>query len=84
MTLISMVFIPLGIRMTVNPLNDSIVNVELVTEGMLKYFLDSLRLTAEPEQVVIGIGFIFTQILLAVVIAFLTYRSFDKKFSLRA
>jgi hypothetical protein len=70
--------------MTVNPLNDSIVNVELVTEGMLKYFLDSLRLTAEPEQVVIGIGFIFTQILLAVVIAFLTYRSFDKKFSLRA
>ena len=84
LTLISMVFIPLGIRMTVNPLNDSIVNVELVTEGMLKYFLDSLRLTADPEQVVIGIGFIFTQILLAVVIAFLTYRSFDKKFSLRA
>ena len=84
LTLLSMVFIPLGIRMTVNPLNDSIVNVELVTEGMLKYFLDSLRLTAEPEQVVIGIGFIFTQILLAVVIAFLTYRSFDKKFSLRA
>ncbi|MDD2363486.1 MAG: hypothetical protein PHZ16_01585 [Eubacteriales bacterium] len=84
LTLLSMVFIPLGIRMTVNPLNNSIVNVELVTEGMLKYFLDSLRLTAEPEQVVIGIGFIFTQILLAVVIAFLTYRSFDKKFSLRA
>ncbi len=84
LTLISMDFIPLGIRMTVNPLNDSIVNVELVTEGMLKYFLDSLRLTADPEQVVIGIGFIFTQILLAVVIAFLTYRSFDKKFSLRA
>ncbi|MFA6691619.1 MAG: hypothetical protein WCR98_06535 [Saccharofermentanales bacterium] len=84
LTLLSMVFIPLGIRMTVNPLNDSIVNVELVTEGMLKYFLDSLRLTADPEQVVIGIGFIFTQILLAVVIAFLTYRSFDKKFSLRA
>lgn len=84
LTLLSMVFIPLGIRMTVNPLNNSIVNVELVTEGMLKYFLDSLRLTADPEQVVIGIGFIFTQILLAVVIAFLTYRSFDKKFSLRA
>ena len=84
LTLLSMVFIPLGIRMSVNPLNDSIVNVELVTEGMLKYFLDSLRMTAEPEQVVIGIGFIFTLILLAVVIAFLTYRSFDKKFSLRA
>lgn len=83
LTLLSMVFIPLGIRMTVNPLTDSIVNVELVTEGMLKYFLDSLRVTAEPEQVVIGIGFIFVQILLAVVIAFLTYRSFDKKFSLR-
>lgn len=83
LTLLSMVFIPLGIRMTVNPLTDSIVNVELVTEGMLKYFLDSLRVTAEPEQVVIGIGFIFVQILLAVVVAFLTYRSFDKKFSLR-
>ncbi|NLC39563.1 MAG: hypothetical protein GX763_01455 [Clostridiaceae bacterium] len=84
LTIASMLLIPLGIKMDLDPATGSFANFELVTEGTFRYFLDSLRANADPDHVVIGIGFIFTQILLALVMVILTYRSFDKKFSLRA
>lgn len=84
LALVSMFFIPLGIKIGFDPVTDAIIKLELVTEGMFRYFLDTIRLTADPKQAIIGIGFIFTQILLAVVMTILSYRSFDKKFSLRA
>ena len=84
LTLVSMFLIPLGVRISFDPATDALINVELVTEGMLRFFLDSLGSGADPNYAIIGLGFIFTQILLAVVMVILTYHSFDKKFSLRA
>ena len=84
LTIASMLLIPLGVKMDLDPTTGAFVNFELVTEGTFRYFMDSLGSGADPNYAIIGIGFIFTQILLAVVMVILTYRSFDKKFSLRA
>lgn len=84
LSLASMFFIPLGVKISFHPGTDSITRIELVTEGMFQYFLDTIRLTGDPTQTIIGLGFIFVQLLLAFVIVVLTYRSFDKKFSLKS
>ncbi|MDD2427425.1 MAG: hypothetical protein PHR78_04780 [Eubacteriales bacterium] len=82
--LLSALFIPLGVRMTVDPFSSAILNFELVNEGMFRSLLDSMGPNPDPNTAVIGLGVIFSQLLLTIVIAILTYRSFDKKFSLRA
>jgi hypothetical protein len=79
----SLFFIPLGVRISLDSGTDAFANFELVKEGMLRYTLDNLGSASDPDYVIIGLGFIFTAILLAVVMVILSYRSFDKKFSLR-